>query len=151
MIKSQFSEELGRFIKGNKLNAKWRSGEEASRGNRNDNNRQHQYNRARSMFGYPDMKRDRRNTRNIECIITRNNLLSTLTKMSSDILMIDRITDTWSRPRPLPSSNKNDKRRFCRFHNDHRHDTNSCRELKKEIEKAINQGKLDHFLQAAKR
>ncbi|GJX51151.1 hypothetical protein Tco_0277996 [Tanacetum coccineum] len=65
--------------------------------------------------------------------------------------MKERILDTSSRPRALPIGNRKDERQFFGFHNDHEHETKSCRELKKEIEKAINQGKLDHLLQAAKK
>ncbi|GJS51261.1 hypothetical protein Tco_0624623 [Tanacetum coccineum] len=136
---------------GKKLNVKRRNGEAASRGHRNDNNMQHQDNRSRPKFGHPGRERDRSDTRNIECIDTRNNLLNTLTKIPADILMTERVLNSWSRPQPLLGDFMKDERQFYKFHNDHGHDTNSCRELKKETEKAINQGKLDHLLRAAKK
>ncbi|GJS83707.1 hypothetical protein Tco_0750248 [Tanacetum coccineum] len=44
--------ELAReFIKGKMLNAKWRSGDEAPKGNHNENDKQHQDNRSRPKFG----------------------------------------------------------------------------------------------------
>ncbi|GJX57317.1 hypothetical protein Tco_0287214 [Tanacetum coccineum] len=54
-------------------------------------------------------------------------------------------------PHPLLSGNRKGERKFCKFHNDHEYDTNFYRELKKEIEKVINQGKLDHLLQGVKK
>nr|GEX80538.1 hypothetical protein [Tanacetum cinerariifolium] len=103
--------------------------------------------RSRPKFGYPMRERDQSDARNIMCIDTRDSLLNTLTKMSAYILMKERISDTSSKPRALPISNRKDERQFFGFHNDHGHDTNSSRELKKDIEKAINHGKLDHLLQ----
>ncbi|GJR48373.1 hypothetical protein Tco_1316476 [Tanacetum coccineum] len=107
--------------------------------------------RSRPKFGHPGRERDQSDARNIMCIDTRNSLLNTLTKISAYIPMKERILDTSSRPRALPIGNRKDERQFFGFHNDHEHETKSCRELKKEIEKAINQGKLDHLLQAAKK
>ena len=42
--------------------------------------------------------------------------------------------------------NKRNKNKYCRFHRDHRHDTNECYDLKQEIENLIRQGKLRNFL-----
>ncbi|XP_065628552.1 uncharacterized protein LOC136067127 [Quercus suber] len=46
-------------------------------------------------------------------------------------------------PRPLHSSpNVRDKSKYCRFHKDHGHYTEDCRDLKEQIEELIRRGKL---------
>ena len=50
-------------------------------------------------------------------------------------------------PRPLHSSpNVRDKRKYCRFHKDHRHYTEDCRDLKEQIEELIRKGKLQKHM-----
>ena len=46
-------------------------------------------------------------------------------------------------PRPLHSlPNVRDKKKYCRFHKDHGHHTEDCKDLKEQIEKLIQKGKL---------
>ena len=46
-------------------------------------------------------------------------------------------------PRPLHSSpNVRDKKKYCRFHKDHGHYTEDCRDLKEQIKELIRKGKL---------
>ena len=47
----------------------------------------------------------------------------------------------WPRPLHL-SPNVRDKRKYCRFHKDHGHYTEDCRDLKEQIEELIRRGKL---------
>ena len=50
-------------------------------------------------------------------------------------------------PRPLRSSpNMRDKRKYCRFHKDHGHYTEDCRDLKEQIEELIRRGKLQQYV-----
>ncbi|XP_023909306.1 uncharacterized protein LOC112020966 [Quercus suber] len=50
-------------------------------------------------------------------------------------------------PRPLHSSpNVRDKNKYCRFHKDHGHYTEDCRDLKEHIEELIRKGKLQKFV-----
>ena len=42
--------------------------------------------------------------------------------------------------------NKHNQNKYCRFHRDHRHDTDECFDLKQQIENLIRQGKLRNFL-----
>nr|XP_023884357.1 uncharacterized protein LOC111996604 [Quercus suber] len=50
-------------------------------------------------------------------------------------------------PRPLHSSpNVRDKSKYCRFHKDHGHYTEDCRDLKEQIEELIRRGKLQKFV-----
>jgi len=48
-------------------------------------------------------------------------------------------------------SGKKDMTKYCEFHEDHGHDTNSCRELKMEIKRALDEGKLEHLVPGAKK
>nr|XP_023904442.1 uncharacterized protein LOC112016163 [Quercus suber] len=50
-------------------------------------------------------------------------------------------------PRPLHSSpNVCDKNKYCRFHKNHGHYTEDCRDLKEHIEELIQRGKLQKFV-----
>ncbi|XP_030950084.1 uncharacterized protein LOC115973990 [Quercus lobata] len=50
-------------------------------------------------------------------------------------------------PRPLHSSlNVRDKKKYCRFHKDHDHYTEDCKDLKEQIEELIRKGKLLRFV-----
>ena len=42
--------------------------------------------------------------------------------------------------------NKRNRNKYCRFHRDHRHDTDESFDLKQQIENLIRQGKLRNFL-----
>ena len=42
--------------------------------------------------------------------------------------------------------NKCNKNKYCRFHRDHRHDTNECYDLKQQIENLIRHRKFRHFV-----
>ena len=47
-----------------------------------------------------------------------------------------------------PSKRPRDK--YCRFHQDHGHDTTDCYDLKQQIEALIRQGKLQRFVSKEK-
>ncbi|XP_075663218.1 uncharacterized protein LOC142632759 [Castanea sativa] len=50
-------------------------------------------------------------------------------------------------PKPLHSSpNVWDKNKYCRFHKDHGHYTEDCRDLKGQIEELIQKGKLQKYV-----
>ena len=50
-------------------------------------------------------------------------------------------------PWPLHSSpNVRDKKKYCRFHRDHGHLTEECRDLKEQIEELIQKGKLQRYV-----
>ena len=50
-------------------------------------------------------------------------------------------------PRPLHSSpNVRDKHQYCRFHKDHGHNTEDCRDLKEQVEELIQKGKLQKYM-----
>ncbi|XP_023873632.1 uncharacterized protein LOC111986229 [Quercus suber] len=50
-------------------------------------------------------------------------------------------------PRPLhSSSNVHDMKKYCRFHKDHGHYTEDCRDLKEQIEDLIQKGKLQKYV-----
>ena len=50
-------------------------------------------------------------------------------------------------PKPLQSPpDVRDKRKYCRFHKDHGHYTEDCRDLKEQIEELIQRGKLQQYV-----
>ena len=50
-------------------------------------------------------------------------------------------------PRPLHSSpDVHDKKKYCRFHKDHGHYIEDCRDLKEQIDELIRKGKLQRFV-----
>ncbi|GJR93355.1 hypothetical protein Tco_0265529 [Tanacetum coccineum] len=49
------------------------------------------------------------------------------------------------------NSQKADKTRYCRFLEDHGHDTNQCRELKHQIEEVVKTGQLAHLVKGIKK
>ena len=50
-------------------------------------------------------------------------------------------------PRPLHSSpNVRDKNKYCRFHEDHGHNTEDCRDLKEQVEELIRKGRLQKYV-----
>ena len=54
-------------------------------------------------------------------------------------------------PRPLHSSpHIRDKNKYCRFHMDHGHYTEDCRDLKEQIEELIQKGKLQKYVKKGK-
>ena len=42
--------------------------------------------------------------------------------------------------------NVRDKNKYCRFHKDHGHNTEDCRDLKEQIEELIHKGKLQKYV-----
>ena len=50
-------------------------------------------------------------------------------------------------PRPLHSSpNVRDKKKYYRFHKDHVHYTEDCRDLKEQIKELVRKGKLQKYV-----
>ncbi|KAK1431975.1 hypothetical protein QVD17_08812 [Tagetes erecta] len=71
-----------------------------------------------------------------------------LTKSPSEILATENVQ--LEKPNPMnPNTIKNPKK-YCEFHKDKGHDTDSCWQLKKQIEYAIKNGKLSHLVKEIK-
>ena len=94
-------------------------------------------------------KRDRTDRRNDEGNKRREDKNPRPVKFTPLVMPVDQIlTEIRDKPslkwpRPLHSSpNVRDKRKYCRFHKDHGHYTEDCRDLKEQIEELIRRGKL---------
>ena len=57
----------------------------------------------------------------------------------------DELSLKWSKPLSS-SSRKRDLKKYCRFHKDHGHYTDECRDLKEQIKELILRGKLQKFV-----
>ena len=65
----------------------------------------------------------------------------------NQILMEIRDEPSLKWPRPLHSSpSVHEKRKYCRFHKDHGHYTEDCRDLNEQIEELIQKGKLQQYV-----
>nr|XP_043629757.1 uncharacterized protein LOC122601045 [Erigeron canadensis] len=72
-------------------------------------------------------------------------ILSNLTKTTKQILLTERVASSFPTPTKLITNKKN-MEKYCEYHWDHGHDTHSCRNLRREIEEAVESGKLDHLI-----
>ncbi|XP_023876981.1 uncharacterized protein LOC111989431 [Quercus suber] len=94
-------------------------------------------------------KRDRPDQRGGEGSRRRDEKNPRQTKFTPLVMPVDQIlteikdNQNLKWPRPLHSSpNVHNKRKYCRFHKDHGHYTEDCRDLKEQIEELIRKGKL---------
>ena len=94
-------------------------------------------------------KRDRADQRNGDGNRWREDRNPRPSKFTPLVMPIDQILTEirdepslkWPRPLQLEPS-LHDKRKYCRFHKDHGHYTEDCKDLKEQIEELIRNGKL---------
>ena len=98
-------------------------------------------------------KRDRADRRNDKGNRRREDKNPHPTKFTLLVTPVDQIlTEIRDEPsfnwrRPLHSApSLRDKRKYCRFHKDHKHYTKDCRDLKEQIEELIHNGKLQQHV-----
>nr|XP_043625725.1 uncharacterized protein LOC122597159 [Erigeron canadensis] len=72
--------------------------------------------------------------------------LPEMTKSPKEILLTEAVGKTFPIPTKLSERGRMDKDKYCDFHNDTWHDTNSCIQLRKAIDEAIKTGKLAHLV-----
>ncbi|XP_071718681.1 uncharacterized protein [Rutidosis leptorrhynchoides] len=72
-------------------------------------------------------------------------LLKSLSKTPKEIFATEPVCATFTVPTPLTEFGKQDKTKYCEFHNDHGHDTNRCKNLMERVLEALRAGKLDHL------
>ena len=78
---------------------------------------------------------------------TRTVKFTPLVMLVNKILMQIKDEHYLKWPRPLHSSpHIRDKNKYCRFHKDHGHCTEDCRDLKEQIEELIRKGKLQKYV-----
>ncbi|XP_023889751.1 uncharacterized protein LOC112001802 [Quercus suber] len=109
--------------------------------------------RGRKEDEHRGQKRECPDHRNNDGIRRRDNKNQKTVKLTPLVMPVDKILTQikdehylkW--PRPLHSSpNVCDKNKYCRFHKDHGHYTEDCRDLKEQIEELIRKGKLQKFV-----
>ena len=98
-------------------------------------------------------KKDRADRQNDEGSRQRDDKNPRLMKFTPLVMPIDQILTEirdepslkW--PKPLHSSpSVRDKRKYCRFHKDHEHYTEDCRDLKEQIKELIRKRKLQKYI-----
>ena len=79
-------------------------------------------------------------------------LLGSLSKSPREILAMERAAKAFEPPPRMTSKGRNrDMTKYCHFHENYGHETNSCRELKKHIEEAVKTGQLAHLVKGIKK
>ncbi|XP_065625242.1 uncharacterized protein LOC136065655 [Quercus suber] len=98
-------------------------------------------------------KRDRPDRRNNNGVRRKGDKSPQTVKFTPLVMPVDKILTQikdehylkW--PRPLHSSpSVRDRSKYCRFHKDHGHYTEDCRDLKEQIEELIRKGRLQKFI-----
>ncbi|GJV36831.1 hypothetical protein Tco_1409308 [Tanacetum coccineum] len=77
-------------------------------------------------------------------------ILQTLTKSPREILTTEKVGKTFIKP-PKMISKARDTSKYCEFHQDYDHDTNACREMKRQIEEAVKSRKLAHLVKGIRK
>ena len=100
-----------------------------------------------------DQKREHPNHRSNDGVRRKDDRSPRMVKFTPLIMPVDKILTQikddhylkW--PRPLHSSpNVCDKNKYCRFHKDHGHNMEDCRDLKEQVEELIRKGKLQKYV-----
>ncbi|XP_030936122.1 uncharacterized protein LOC115961256 [Quercus lobata] len=109
--------------------------------------------KAKKEDGRKGQKRERLDCRNNDRNRKRDDKGPQTVRFTPLVMPVDKILTQikdehylkWSRP--LHSSpNVRDKNKYCRFHKDHSHNTEDCRDLKEKIEELIRKGKLQKYV-----
>ncbi|GJZ95142.1 hypothetical protein Tco_0667345 [Tanacetum coccineum] len=79
-------------------------------------------------------------------------LLSNLSKSPREIIATKKAAKSFEQPpRMFGSKRSRDMSKYCHFHEDHRHDTSDCRQLRNQIEEAVKSGQLSHLVKGIKK
>ena len=98
-------------------------------------------------------KRDRADRQNVEGNRRRDEKNRRAIKFTPLVMLVNQILEQikdehylkWPRPLHL-SPNVRDRRKYLRFHKDHGHYTEDCRDLKEQIEELTQKRKLQKFV-----
>ena len=106
-------------------------------------------NKAKREDDRRGQKRDRPDRRNNDENRRKDDKSPWTVRFTPLVMPVDKIftqikdEDYLKWPRPLYSSpNVRNKNKYCRFHKDHGHNTEDCRDLKEQIKELIQKGKL---------
>ncbi|GJZ69621.1 hypothetical protein Tco_0633171 [Tanacetum coccineum] len=73
-------------------------------------------------------------------------------KSPKEILAIEKAAKSFEQPPHMFGSRQlRDMSKYFHFHEDHRHDTNDCRQLRNQIEEAVKSGQLSHLVKGIKK
>lgn len=128
------SSRKGFVPRNNEIHGKGGNGDRSRGGHRGDRRQKDAFHPYVSLRNNRDNYRNDHNRRDAPRHIAYRPDLGALTKPPREILA------TGSRPR------KENADKFYEYHKEHRHLTNHCRELKNQLEVALESGKLDHLL-----
>ena len=110
-------------------------------------------NKAKREDDRRGQKRDRPDRRNNDENRRRDDKSPRTVRFTPLVMPVDKIftqikdEDYLKWPRPLHSSpNVRNKNKYCRFHKDHGHNMEDCRDLKEQIEELIQKGKLQKYV-----
>ncbi|GJZ47905.1 hypothetical protein Tco_0601737 [Tanacetum coccineum] len=83
---------------------------------------------------------------------SNHGMLSNLSKSPREILATEKVVKTFEQPPRLSGSRRSrDMSKYYHFHEDHGHDTNQCRELRRQIEETVKSGQLAHLVKGIKK
>ncbi|GJU38834.1 hypothetical protein Tco_1191791 [Tanacetum coccineum] len=75
-----------------------------------------------------------------------------LARNTSDILATEKVAKDFNPPPRMTAKGKNkDMSKYCQSHKDHGHNTDYCRELKRQTEEAYRSGKLAHLVKGIRK
>nr|GEY44596.1 putative reverse transcriptase domain-containing protein [Tanacetum cinerariifolium] len=77
---------------------------------------------------------------------------SILSKSPREILTTEKVARSFKQPPHMFGSRRSrDMSKYCHFHEYHMHETNDCRQLRRQIEEAVKSGQLSHLVKGIKK
>ncbi|GJT04117.1 hypothetical protein Tco_0838579 [Tanacetum coccineum] len=121
--------------------------------NRAPNDHKEGFDRFNKGFSWDNNKGKKRNQENFSPYNASNHgLLTNLSNSLREILATEKVAKTFELPpRMVGNKRSHDMPKYCHFHEDHRHETNQCLELRHQIKEAIKSGQLANLVKGIKK